>query len=344
MTVGDPTAGAPGGDKASADALYLGLRDGEAPLTREQASALVRAAHPAHSDVRACEACGSAGTRPATWRRGFRIAECLACGFLWVDPMPTAQDMWAYYNKRTWKPYSPEVIRSKYAPSVAAVLANVPPGQSVLDVGCDHGHFAALLRDRGYDVAGSDIDGLALAYATEHYGLTVYQGDLPDIDFDRRFDAVTVLSSLEHMVNPFHVVRAAARALRPGGVLLISTPRADGLVHTVSRRVFAPVLHAWEFLAPPSHLTYFGRGSLRAMLRRAGFATVTFSHQERDAAYRARELSETLTECPDAPSWAKAAYPLLRHLRTPARLLDLGDMMLCVGRTPMPSAPGTEGS
>ncbi|MGW7573851.1 methyltransferase domain-containing protein [Streptomyces sp. NPDC054765] len=343
MTV-DDTAGTPRDDKAAAGDLHLGLRDGEAPRTREQAAALVRASHPAHSDVGACEACGSTDTRPATWRRGFRIAECPACGFLWVDPMPTAQDMWVYYNKRTWKPYPPEVIRSKYAPSVAAVLANVPPGRSVLDVGCDHGHFAALLRDRGYDAAGADIDGLALSYATGHYGLTVYQGDLPDIDFDRRFDAVTILSSLEHMVNPYQVVRAAARVLRPGGVLLISTPRADGLVHAVSRRIFAPALHAWEFLAPPSHLTYFGRGSLRAMLRRAGFGTVTFSHQERDAAYRARELAETLAECPDAPGWARAAYPLLRHLRTPARLLDLGDMTLCIGRMPGPSAPRTGGS
>jgi 2-polyprenyl-3-methyl-5-hydroxy-6-metoxy-1,4-benzoquinol methylase len=271
--------------------------------------------------------------RPAADPARHVARECPACGFLWVDPMPSREDMWTYYNKRAWKPNPPEVVARKFRPFLEVVKDVVPRGRSVLDVGCDHGHFASLLAGSGYEAAGADIDGAALAYAAQEYGLSVYQGDLPDIDFGRRFDAVTILSSLEHMNNPYDVLAAAARLLRPGGLLLVSTPRGDGLIPALSRRLFTPALHAWEFLAPPSHLTYFTRRSLTAMLRRAGFAEVAYRHHDRDGAYKRRELAEVLDDAEDVPAWAALTYPLLRHLRGPARLLDLGDMALCLART-----------
>ncbi|WP_166793617.1 bifunctional 2-polyprenyl-6-hydroxyphenol methylase/3-demethylubiquinol 3-O-methyltransferase UbiG [Frankia sp. B2] len=248
--------------------------------------------------------------------------------------MPSREEMWLYYNKRRWKPYPPEVVRRKYQPFLAAVREEVPRGESILDVGCDHGHFAAQLAESGYRTAGADIDGAALAYAAERYGLNVYQGDLPDIDVGRTFDAITILSSLEHTNHPFEVLSAAARILRPGGMLLISTPRGDGLIPGLSRRLFAPALGAWEFLGPPSHLTYFTRSSLVAMLRRAGFAKITFRHHDRDSAYKIREFAEVVDLATGAPGWARTTYPLLRHLRRPARLIGRGDMLLCVARSP----------
>jgi SAM-dependent methyltransferase len=305
-------------------------------LSRAAAVALVRSAHPAHVDAAECAACGSPHTRPSMWQNGFRIAECDECGFLWVDPMPTPAQMWEYYNRRHFAPYTAEVVRKKYASSVAFTSQMLRSGSSVLDVGCNHGHFAALLRDRGYDVAGIDIDGAALAYASDRYQIPVYQGDLAEADIGRRFDAVTILSSLEHATSPYAILRAAARVIRPGGTIVISTPRADGLIHVVSRRLFQPRLRAWEFLGPPSHLTYFSRGSLTAMLSRAGFdaSTAVFGHQERDAAYTSRELANTLDQARPVPVWMSRAYPLLAYLRLPARAVNRGTMMLCAMRTP----------
>lgn len=306
----------------------------QAELTREQATERVRQRYPAHAHPASCPACASLRSRPFTSRRGFRIAECRDCGCLWVDPMISAHDMWTFYNRRSWKPYPAHVARRKFRPELRVVRTQVPAHAHILDVGCGHGHFAALLQRAGYQVVGVDIDGKALAYAAEHYGLTTLQGDLSQLSLeDGRFAAVTILSTLEHLTNPFEVLSAAARLVAPDGILMVSTPRGDGLIPRLSRRFFLPTLGVWEFLSPPSHLTYFTRRSLTAMLERAGFAVVSFWQKERDARYKKRELMEALAEEADPASLARFLYLSLRYLRLPARLLQASDMMICVART-----------
>lgn len=298
-------------------------------LTREQATELVRSG--AHAPVGPCAACGSQHTRPFTWRRGFRIAECRVCGFLWVDPAICAHDLWAFYNQRTWQPYPARVVRRKFRPELRVLKAQVPYGARVLDVGCGHGHFAALLQRAGYQVVGVDIDGQALAYASQHYGLPTLQGELPQLAFEQRFAAITLLSTLEHTADPLAVLTAAAHLLESDGVLILSTPRGDGLIPRLSRRFFLPTLRVWEFLSPPSHLTYFTRRSLSAMLAQAGLRPLAFVHKERDRRYKKRELGEALQEeAAGASRWASWLYLGLRYLRLPARLLRAGDMMICV--------------
>jgi len=300
-------------------------------LTREQATDLLRQRYPAHAPVGPCAACGSQHSRPCTWRRGFRIAECRVCGFLWVDPMISPHDLWAFYNQRTWQAYPPRVLRRKFRPELRVVKAQVPYGARILEVGCGHGHFADLLQRAGYQVVGVDIDGQALAYATEHYGLPTRQGELPQLCFEQRFAAVTILSTLEHTADPLAVLGAAAHVLETDGVLIISTPRGDGLIPRLSRRLFLPTLRVWEFLSPPSHLTYFTRRSLSAMLLQAGLRPLAFVHKERDGRYKKRELGEALQEeAATTTGLARWLYLGLRFLRLPARLLQAGDMMICV--------------
>jgi 2-polyprenyl-3-methyl-5-hydroxy-6-metoxy-1,4-benzoquinol methylase len=300
-------------------------------LTREQATELVRQRYPAHTPVGRCLACGSRHTHPFASRRGFRIARCRTCSFLWVDPMIAARDMWTFYARRTWQPYTAEVLRRKFRQALRVVRAQVPAGARILDVGCGHGHFAALLSRAGYQVEGVDIDGKALAYAADHYGLLTHQGALPHLAFAQRFAAVTILSALEHMPDPLAVLTAVARVLKSDGVLIVSTPRGDGLIPRLSRRFFLPTLGIWEFLSPPSHLTYFTRRSLAAMLERAGLRAVAFLPGQRDGGYKRRELLQTLQEeAALAPAWARWLYLGLRYLRLPARLLHAGDMMICV--------------
>lgn len=319
-------------DGLPAGSLFQTAGYESAESTREQATELVRQRYPAHTYPACCTACGSQRSQPFTWRRGFRIAECRDCGFLWVDPMISAQDLRSFYQRRTWAPYPAEVVRRKFQPELRVVKAQVPAHSRVLDVGCGHGHFASLLTRAGYQVAGVDIDDQALAYAAEHYGLTTYQGELPRLAFEQRFAAVTILSSLEHMANPCEVLGAAAHLLETDGVLIVSTPRGDGLIPRLSRRFFLPTLGVWEFLSPPSHVTYFTRRALTAMLGRAGFRSVSFVYRDRDARYKRRELQETLQESAQPAGLAHILYPRLRYLRLPARLLGAGDMMICAAR------------
>jgi 2-polyprenyl-6-hydroxyphenyl methylase/3-demethylubiquinone-9 3-methyltransferase len=103
-------------------------------------------------------------------------------------------------------------------------------GKQVLDVGCGGGILAEALAQKGARVTGIDMAELSLETARLHLhesGLEVdYQLSTVE-DFaaanEARFDIVTCLELLEHVPDPASVIDAAARLLRPDGLLFLST-------------------------------------------------------------------------------------------------------------------------
>jgi SAM-dependent methyltransferase len=79
------------------------------------------------------------------------------------------------------------------------------------------------------------------------------------------FQAITFHHSFEHVPDPEATLVAAARRLRPGGVLLIRTP----VMGTWFWERFGT---AWWELDPPRHLWVHTRASLDILARRAGLA------------------------------------------------------------------------
>lgn len=115
------------------------------------------------------------------------------------------------------------------------LLCRQRPGLAVLDVGTGTGILARIAATRGASyVVGTDIDPTAITCAKAHArldaaGANIYfGGEAPD-HWGARFDLV-VANILE---APLHALAPAlCRALRPGGVLLISgftRPQAPAL-------------------------------------------------------------------------------------------------------------------
>ena len=85
-----------------------------------------------------------------------------------------------------------------------------------------------------------------------------------------RFDAAAMFDTIEHLFDPRAVLQSVARALRPGGLLLVSTPNFNAL----SRHLLGP---AWAVLGPLEHMYYFEEQTLARLLEVGGFAGVTFA-------------------------------------------------------------------
>ena len=99
----------------------------------------------------------------------------------------------------------------------------VQPSARVLDVGCGTGATTAALRRFG-SVIGLDMGLAALRHARAR-GLPVARGSAEQLPLgDARLDAVVALDVLEHLDDDRRALREILRALRPGGVLLVTVP------------------------------------------------------------------------------------------------------------------------
>jgi ubiquinone/menaquinone biosynthesis C-methylase UbiE len=109
--------------------------------------------------------------------------------------------------------------------------AGAVASREVLDAGCGEGYGARLLADLGgaRRCVGIDIDERTIAAAREAYGdveaIEFEVGDVTHLPFeDASFDVVTCFETIEHVSAQRDAIAELARVLRPGGLLLISSP------------------------------------------------------------------------------------------------------------------------
>ena len=110
--------------------------------------------------------------------------------------------------------------RPSYSRDLVERILAESPGPDVLDVGCGTGIVARLLQARGCRVLGVDPDARMARLACDR-GLEVEVAKFEDWEpAGRQFDAV-VAGQAWHWVDPVAGAAKAARALRPGGWLVV---------------------------------------------------------------------------------------------------------------------------
>jgi len=203
------------------------------------------------------------------------------------------------------------------------VLAHCQSGR-LLDVGCATGGFLEVARENGFDVVGVEVSGAAAECARRQYGLEVLEGDLSSASLpSKSVDVVTMWDVIEHLPDPGRVLLEAARVLRPGGVLLLTTGDSSSLWARVTGR-------CWPLLTPPQHLFFFTPLSLKKLLAANGFSSPKIVYPGKRVRlgfilFKARESFGPIV----APlCWVAS---MARIERWPFRL-NLRDVMMCISR------------
>jgi SAM-dependent methyltransferase len=147
-----------------------------------------------------------------------------------ADPAPLF-DFEAVFGEDYLRLYEPDLTPERNAHEADAIarLLALKPGSTVLDLGCGHGRIANELTKRGAQVTGLDTNTVFLDRARAEaaaVGVDVeyVQGDMRALPWRRRFDAAllwyTTFGYFDEADNE-RVLQQAARALRPGGRLLV---------------------------------------------------------------------------------------------------------------------------
>ena len=228
------------------------------------------------------------------WRR---VLRCTTCSLVRADPLPSLAEKEAIETQGYTEASAFPEVRDFFAnchrdfvddPVIRAMRRHLErlehatggPGK-LLDIGAGTGILMHLARERGWQPEGIDIAPLTAEKVAREFGFKITIAPFEHHDFEgRRFDAVTMLDVLEHVVDPLATLRRAYELLRPGGGLAIAVPNQRCLLTAVVgmyARVRGPAANSLLLrLYVPPHLHYFTPPTLRRLVEKAGSRVAEF--------------------------------------------------------------------
>jgi 2-polyprenyl-6-hydroxyphenyl methylase/3-demethylubiquinone-9 3-methyltransferase len=148
-------------------------------------------------------------------------------------------------------------------------------GKTALDVGCGAGLLAEPLARLGAKVTAIDAASEVIAIAKVHaagQGLEIDYRHSAVEDLAGRFDLVTAMEVIEHVVDPQAFLHSLAERLAPGGLLILSTPnrtaRSRLLMITIAESIGQIPRGTHD------HGKFITPDEMKAMLAAAGLAVI----------------------------------------------------------------------
>jgi|694.fasta_scaffold03438_3 SAM-dependent methyltransferase len=209
------------------------------------------------------------------WSLGVKLKTCLDCGFVKASDeyyqdninFETLYDE-TYYNGGDYVNYSIEVsaLKKNFTDRLKLIKKYVPLKAEVLEIGSGYGYFLECARHL-YSIVGVERNPAVAKVLQDRLGIKIYGGDFNKINFDKKFDAIVTLDTIEHIANPEIFIKKCYELLNPGGWIFIETGDIGSLI---------PKLRGekWRLVHPPEHLSYFTLSSLMKLLEDRGFSVV----------------------------------------------------------------------
>lgn len=206
---------------------------------------------------------------------------CLRCGLVVNRGGVEAASATAFYNDeylRTNSLVAGEILdparrfeeRVEAARAVAEVLRpHLAPSMRLLEIGAGAGELLHHLRDSVAYAFANEIHAASAAFIRERLGVDASSEDYLSLRFDRPFDAVVSIDTLDHLDRPGLFVEKMRRDLAPGGLLYVEVPNDE---QALARDLPEPSRKAFRrFMYQRAHCYSFTRATLRRLVEERGF-------------------------------------------------------------------------
>jgi len=166
-----------------------------------------------------------------------------------------------------------------------AVFDLLEPGEKFLDLGCGCGSLMVLARRErfsqvyGVDIAKNIIKTARKNFQKEFPKLEGVYFKLADVDkkipfSDNFFDTVTAVAFLEHIFDPYFVVREIKRVLKPRGIFILEVHNIAWLPYRLSLLFGKLPQTTYETGWDGGHLHYFTFKAVEDLLKENGFLII----------------------------------------------------------------------
>lgn len=204
------------------------------------------------------------------WRHSipgeFRLYACNQCGLLKQIPTPSWERISSYYPSNyvafqktlqadSW--FTNTIKQVGYSERIKLVKRYKNGGRWI-DVGCGTGDFLGYLQKfKEWNLYGLEPIEEAAQKAEERTNLPIIKTAFENIPsgYENFFDVITMWEVIEHLYDPVLAIEIAAKILKPGGILLISTPNLLALDRSIFKKY-------WAGYDLPRHLYLFPTSTL----------------------------------------------------------------------------------
>lgn len=160
---------------------------------------------------------------------------------------------------------------------IASILGH--QRKKVIDLGCGNGTLTRCLADLGFDVVGIDSSSSGIDHArARNPDIAFSQHDLSNplpLEHHGRYDAAVCAEVIEHLYLPRSLFEAATDALKPGGMLIVTTPY-HGYLKNLALALTNSFDKHWHPLRDFGHVKFFSRRTLLALFLEFNFVDVQF--------------------------------------------------------------------
>jgi len=147
----------------------------------------------------------------------------------------------ADYHRKDLMPAHRRARRHRLMQTLRSV--GLPPGCSVLEVGCGAGFAADYLSGRYGKYMGIDYSQELIGYARKYNALSGVRFEVSNVnefESDQRFDLILMIGLLHHLDDPEKILTKMAALLKPGGWVVANEPQSGNPLFQIARKLRRP--------------------------------------------------------------------------------------------------------
>lgn len=154
-------------------------------------------------------------------------------------------------------------------------LLPVGPIDRALDLGCGSGETSGFLKESGRFKWVCGVEGSPEAAEVARKRIDqVLIGDIEKIEYPfakESFDVILALDILEHLVDPWTLLKTLKQLLKPDGRLIVSLPNVRHCSVLVPLIFFGDWRYSQEGLLDSTHIRFFTKKTAQRMFLNEGF-------------------------------------------------------------------------